>query len=149
MLTLKQATDTPVIAKTRELCQAMLNQESFQRLKSQMDAFMADEDTQAQYQALGDLQAELVAKKRSGMPLTEDEISGFEASRDALMANPVASGFLQVQEEMNKLQDTIITYVQKTFEMNRVPTSDEVDAEMNKGGCCGGGGGCGGGGCGC
>ena len=36
-----QAKESPVITKTRELCEVMVSQDSFKRLKAQVDAFLA------------------------------------------------------------------------------------------------------------
>jgi len=149
MVTLQQATDSPVIEQTKALCHAMLEQPSFMRLKEQLDAFMEDMDVQQLYQELGGKQQYLVDKQSRGVPLTNEEVSEFEAERASLLGNPVAAGFIEVQKEMNKLQETVSMFIQKTFEMGRVPTTDEVEYELKpKGGCCGGGCGSGGGGCG-
>jgi cell fate (sporulation/competence/biofilm development) regulator YlbF (YheA/YmcA/DUF963 family) len=139
---------TPLVAKIHELCETLLAQDHFQRLKGHIDAFMADTRAQYQYQALSDKQSTLMDKQRAGMALTEDEISDFEIEREALMNNGICQNFLQAQKEFKKLQDSLAAYVSLTLEHGRVPTQDEVDSEMRGGGgCCGGGCGSGGGGC--
>lgn len=132
--------DTPVIAKTRELCEALVAQESYRTLKGKLDAFMADSEAQAMYQALSDKQSMLVQKQESGSELTEEEIRDFEDQRERLLLHPVAGGFVEAQQGFEELRDTVVRYVTKSFELGRVPTADEVKP---KGGCCGGG--CGGG----
>jgi cell fate (sporulation/competence/biofilm development) regulator YlbF (YheA/YmcA/DUF963 family) len=143
---------TPFVQKLQELCQVLLSQEHFIRLKGQIDAFMADTRAQYMYQALTDKQGLLMDKQRSGMPLSDDEIRDFEVEREALMNNLVCQGFLTAQKELKKIQESVSTYVNLTLEHGRVPTQDEVDTEMRGGGGCCGGGGCGsgggGGGCG-
>ena len=149
-----QAKESPVITKTRELCEVLVSQDSFKRLKGQVDAFLADPKSQTQYQDLSELQSHLVGKQRSGMTLSQQEIDDFETARRELMANTVASGFIEAQRLMEKLQEEISSYVQLAFELGRAPTAEEVEADKKKGGCCGGGcgggggGGCGSGGCG-
>ncbi len=138
--------DTPVIAKTKALCEALVAQESYRTLKGKLDAFVEDQEAQLMYQALSDHQSRLVEKQESGVQLTEDEIREFEDKREKLLMHPVAGGFVEAQQGFEELRDTIVRYVTKTFELGRVPTDDEVKPQ---GGCCGGGGGCGGGGCGC
>jgi len=132
--------DTPVIAKTRELCEALVAQDRYKAMKAKLDAFMNDTQAQAMYQELSDKQSMLVQKQESGSDLTEEEIRDFEDQRERLLLHPVAGGFVEAQQGFEELRDTVVRYVTKTFELGRVPTADEVKP---KGGCCGGG--CGGG----
>jgi cell fate (sporulation/competence/biofilm development) regulator YlbF (YheA/YmcA/DUF963 family) len=145
-----ESAPTPFVQKTQELCETLLTQDHFKRMKGQIDAFMADSRAQYMYQALTEKQGTLMDKQRAGMPLSDDEIRDFEVEREALMNNLVCQGFLQAQKEFKKLQESLTAYVNLTLENGRVPTQDEVEKEMKgSGGCCGGGcGGGGGGGCG-
>ncbi|MCC5842656.1 MAG: YlbF family regulator [Verrucomicrobia bacterium] len=132
--------DTPVIAKTRELCEALVAQDSYKAMKAKLDAFMNDTQAQSMYQELSDKQSMLVQKQESGSDLTEEEIRDFEDQRERLLLHPVAGGFVEAQQGFEELRDTVVRYVTKSFELGRVPTADEVKPQ---GGCCGGG--CGGG----
>lgn len=134
---------SPVIEKTEELCQTILAQPSFQEIRAHIDAFTADAEAQNLYQELVDLQEELQAKQRRGVALAPDEITQFESGRDALFANPVGKAFVDAQQQLHALNDSINKYVSKTFELGRMPTEEDL---TSGGGCCGGGGG---GGCGC
>lgn len=136
--------DTPVITKTRELCETLLAQESYSRLKGKLDAFVSDEEAQRMYQELSARQSQLVQKQEQSGNLSEEEIQDFEDQRERLLMHPVAGGFVEAQQGFEELRDTIVRYVTKTFELGRVPSAEEV--EPKQGGCCGGG--CGGGGCG-
>lgn len=138
------AQDTPVIDKTKELCETLLAQDSYHHLKGKLDAFVNDQEAQALYQALSEKQSELVQKQEQTGNLTEEEIKAFEDQRERLLMHPVAGGFVEAQQGFEELRDTIVRYVTKSFELGRVPTADEV--APRQGGCCGGGGG---GGCGC
>jgi hypothetical protein len=53
------------------------------------------------------------------------------------MANPVARGFLDAQQQMHKTQETVMKFVSKTFELGRVPTMEDMQE-----GSCGTGCGC-------
>jgi hypothetical protein len=69
------------------------------------------------------------------------EVSDFEAKRDELFANPVARGFMDARELMHQLHHKINAHVSKTFELGRVPTAADFEAECcggHGGGCCGG-----------
>jgi cell fate (sporulation/competence/biofilm development) regulator YlbF (YheA/YmcA/DUF963 family) len=136
--------ETPVIEKTKELCETLLAQDSYKRLKGQLDAFVADDEAQKMYQDLSAKQSELVQKQEQTGNLTEEEISAFEDQRERLLMHPVAGGFVEAQQGFEELRETIVRYVTKSFELGRVPTAEEV--EPKQGGCCGGG--CGGGSCG-
>src|ERR1700682_6085129 len=94
--------ETSVMQKTKELCQAILDQPNMPSIRQRIDAFMGDEKTRAQYDGLMAKGQELQQKQQMSLPLTGEEISAFEQSRDALLKNPVARGFLDAQEEINK-----------------------------------------------
>jgi len=140
--------ETPLIEKTRELCAALVEMESYQRMKSQLDTFVSDPEAQQMYQALSQRQSELVQKQETTGDLTEEEIQEFEDQREKLLAHPVAGGFVSAQQGFEEMRDTVVRYITRTFELGRVPTEEE--AAPPKSGCCGGGGGgcgCGSGGC--
>ena len=129
--------ETPVIQKTKELCQAILDQPNMPSIRQRVDAFMADEKTRAQYDGLMTKGQALQQKQQLGTPLSNDEITDFEQHREAFVNNPVAKGFLDAQEEMNQLQQSLGKYVTKTFELGRVPGPEDLDS-----GSCGHGCGC-------
>lgn len=137
------STKTPIVEKMEELCQTLLDQPVFKNLKASLDTFMQDEGAQSQYQGLLEKQDLLQGKQQRGISLSPEEIDDFQKERDALLDNEVAKGFLDAQESIQELHDTLNRYLSKTIELGRVPEEDEV---KKSGGCCGGGGG---GGCGC
>src|SRR5258708_3918479 len=123
--------ETSVTQKTRELCQAILEQPNMQSIRQRIDAFMADEKTRGQYDGLMTKGQALQQKQQMSVPLTGEEVADFEQDRDALMTNPVARGFMDAQEEMHHTQESIQQYVPKTLELGRLPTEDE----MSEGSC--------------
>jgi cell fate (sporulation/competence/biofilm development) regulator YlbF (YheA/YmcA/DUF963 family) len=132
--------ETTITQKTRELCQAILDQPNMAALRQSIDAFMADDTSKAQYEDLMNKGQALQQKQESSMPLTGEEIAAFEEQREALLKNPVASAFLDAREEMQQVQQSILQYVGKTIELGRVPT--EEDLSEGEGGGCGSGCGC-------
>jgi len=130
--------ETPLIQKTRELCQTLLDQPNMQSIRRRIDAFMADEKTRDQYDGLMTKGQALQQKQQLATPLTGEEIADFEQHRDALLQNPVARGFLDAQEELQQVQQSIHQYVDKTLELGRLPTEQELSS-----GGCGHGCGCG------
>ena len=131
------AEESAVIQKTRELCQTLLDQPDVQSMRQRIDAFVADDRAKTQYDTLMTKGQALQQKQQLGTPLSNDEITDFEQHREAFVNNPVAKGFLDAQEEMNQLQQSLGKYVTKTFELGRVPGPEDFDS-----GSCGHGCGC-------
>ena len=129
--------ETQVNQKTKELCQAILDQPEMPSIRQRIDAFMADEPTRALYDGLMTKGQALQQKQQMSLPLTGEEISDFEQHREALLNNPVARGFMDAQEELHQVQESIQQYVIKTLELGRVPSEEEMDS-----GSCGHGCGC-------
>lgn len=129
--------DGPIIQKTRELCQTILDQPDMRSARERIQTFIADEKSRAQYDGLMAKGQALQEKQERSQPLSHEEISAFEKDRDALLSNPVARGFLNAQEELHHVHKSINEYVAKTLELGRLPT----DADLAEGGC--------GDGCGC
>ena len=128
-----------IIAKTRELCQAILDDSGMQSLRSDIDKFLDDDAAKTQYQNLVELSETLNHRQSQGVQLSDSEVSHFEEQREALMNNSVAKAFMDAQQQMHQVQDTVNKLVGKSIELGRVPELDE----LSSGECCGGGG------CGC
>jgi len=130
--------ETPVLQKTKELCQTLLDQPNMQSIRQRIDAFMADDQSRSQYEGVVNKGEVLQQKQQNALPLSGEEIAAFEQERDTLMRNPVARGFLDAQEELHEVQQSVQQYVSKTLELGRLPTDEEIN-----GGSCGHGCGCG------
>ena len=68
--------ETVITQKTRELCQAILDEPSMRTVRERIDTFMADEDTRAQYDGLVAKGQTLHQKQQTLVPLTGEEILG-------------------------------------------------------------------------
>ena len=132
---------TKVETKTRELCEAIIEHLQTGGIKQRIDTFLADDSARGAYESLMNKGQALQEKQHSGAVLEPAEISAFEKDREALLKNPVATGFLDAQEQMHELQHLVQKQVSKTIELGRIPTEDDLN--------CGDGGGCGSGSCGC
>ena len=128
-----------VETKTRELCEAIIDHIQSGGIKQRIDTFLADATARGQYESLMSKGQILQEKQHGGQTLEPTEISTFEKERDALLKNPVASAFLDAQEEMHELQHLVQKHVGKTIELGRVPTAED----LNGGSSCDGHGGCG------
>ena len=130
--------ETVILAKTRELCETIIKQPEFRSIRSRIEAFMENPEAQSRYQSVVGKGDALQQKQQAGMPLDGDEIAAFEKDREQLFSNPVAREFLDAQQEMHKIQESVMQYVGKTFELGRVPSAEEF-----AGGGCGPSCGCG------
>ncbi len=101
-------------------------------LRQSIDSFMADEQTRAQYDGLVAKGQALQQKQQMLVALTGEEISDFEQQRDSLLKNPVARGFLDAQQELHDVRESIHRHVNKTLELGRLPSEEELSE-----GCCG------------
>jgi len=130
--------ESTVVQKTRELCQAILDQPDLRSARQGIDAFMSDDAARAQYDGVMSKGQALQEKQQRSVPLTGEEISAFEKDKDALLKNPVARGFLDAQQEFHDVHKSINEYVSKTLELGRLPTEEDFES-----GECGHGCGCG------
>ena len=128
---------TKIEEKTRELCQTLIAQPEMQSIRKRIDIFQADTSARGQYELLMGKGQALHEKQHQGKTLESAEISDFEKSREALLANPVARGFLDAQEELNEIQQSIQKQISKTLELGRLPTAGDLEE-----GSCGHGCGC-------
>ncbi len=122
------AEETVFIRKTRELCQTLLDQPEFQSIRARIETFMANDGAKSQYQMVMEQGDSLQHKQQMGAPLDGGEIAEFEKNRDSLLANPVAREFIDAQQQMHKMQESVMQYVAKTFELGRVPTNDDFSS---------------------
>jgi len=127
---------TKVQTKTRELCEAIVEHIQTGGIKQRIDTFLSDATARGAYESLMSKGQALQEKQHGGQALEPAEISAFEKDRDALLKNPVAAGFLDAQEEMHELQHLVSKHVNKTIELNRVPTAEDLESSCgNHGGC--------------
>ncbi len=136
------ATESNVMAKTRELCDTISQDAEFLALQEQVERFLSDEPAKLAYQAAHEQGEELGQKQQAGVALSDIEIKQFEEARQALIDNEVTREFMAAQESFHTLQKTITKYVGMTLELGRVPEAEDMQEGEKKEGCCGGGCGC-------
>ncbi len=118
--------------KILELCQTIADHKDFKEMCSSINQFMEDEKGKFEFQTLNEMGSILQQKQQAGVEISAEEIGRFESLRDAVTGNEGAMKFMAAQEKVQKMQDHILRHIQKTFEMGRVPT----DEEMQDGMCC-------------
>jgi len=119
--------DGPILQKTRELCQTIVDQSDFQVLRRHIEAFLADESAKQQYRELAEKGEFLHHKQHQGVQLSPEEINDFERRREALVNNPIARDFLAAQQSVQNVQETIGRYVARTLELGRVPAAEDFE----------------------
>jgi cell fate (sporulation/competence/biofilm development) regulator YlbF (YheA/YmcA/DUF963 family) len=131
--------ESVITQKTKELCEAILAQPEIRSAFQRIESFVADDKSRAQYDSVMAKGQALHEKQHHSQQLTQEEISTFEKERDALLANPVARGFLEAQDQLQDIHKSVSKYVSKALELGSLPT----DADLEEHGGCGSGCGCG------
>ena len=129
--------ETPVIQKTKELCSTILSQPGYEEIKDSITTFLENDEARGMYEELCDKQEELSGKQQAGAPVTAEEEAAFAEMENKFVSMPIAANFIKAQQDMDKMEKAVSSYVRKTFELGRVPTNDDFQS----GGC--------GSGCGC
>jgi cell fate (sporulation/competence/biofilm development) regulator YlbF (YheA/YmcA/DUF963 family) len=127
--------DAAVLQKTRELCQAILDQPTFSAAWQNVATFVDNEQARAQYHQVINQGEELHRKQHDGQTLSPAEVAAFEDSRGQLLQNPVARAFLDAQEHMRQVHQTVNDYVAKTLELGRLPAAEDFETESCGEGC--------------
>jgi len=125
-----------VVEKTRELCSTILAQPGMGSIRQNIDSFMADEKSKADYESLMAKGQALHEKQHRSLPLSGEEVGEFEKHRETVLNNPVARGFLDAQEALHHLQESIQTQISKTLELGRLPSAEDLEGSCGHGcGC--------------
>lgn len=117
-----------VLDKTRELCETIVSQPDFQALRRTVETFLADDGARTLYQTLADKGQDLHHRQHQGVQLSREEIDQFEQERENLMRNDVVRGFLEAQQQMQQVQETVGRYVMKAMELGRTPEEDDFQS---------------------
>ena len=134
--------DSAIMEKTKDLCGAIAQDIEFVALQGHVERFLEDDAAKLQYQSVHEKGEELHQKQQAGVELGEREIKDFEEARTQLLENDVARDFMDAQQNLQTLQQTISKYVGMTMELGRVPEPADMEQADGGGGCCGGGCGC-------
>jgi cell fate (sporulation/competence/biofilm development) regulator YlbF (YheA/YmcA/DUF963 family) len=129
------AANGAVLQKTLELCETIVAQSEFLTLRKHLDAFMADEGLKARYEELAEQSAALQHQQHHGQTPDAKEVSDFEAKRDAFLENPTARSFLNAQQSMRDMRETVTRYVTRTFELGHVPSEEDFGGCGCNSGC--------------
>jgi cell fate (sporulation/competence/biofilm development) regulator YlbF (YheA/YmcA/DUF963 family) len=124
-----------VLEKTRELCNTILAQPNMGSIRANIDRFMADGKAREDYESLMSKGQALHEKQHRSLPLTGEEVGDFEKQREAVLSNPVSRGFLDAQEALQHIQETVRSHVSKTLELGRMPAAEDFESCGCDSGC--------------
>jgi cell fate (sporulation/competence/biofilm development) regulator YlbF (YheA/YmcA/DUF963 family) len=128
-------TENTIDLKTRELCEAIAAHPDFRTSHQRVEAFMANDQARGQYESLMAKGQALQEKQQQAQQPNDAEIADFEKSREALLGNPVARGFLDAQQELHHLQHSIQKQIAKTLELGRAPGPEDFADDSCGHGC--------------
>jgi len=118
--------DSPVVQQTRSLCQTILEQPEYRSIRQRILDFQSDDSAVALYRSLADKQSQLQQKQQEGKELTDAEIDDFERDRQQFFNNPVASDFMEAQQEMHEVKKAVTQILTRAMELGRVPDPEEL-----------------------
>jgi len=126
-----------IAEQTDVLCETIVSQSGFKKLHSKIEAFMNDEKLKYEYGLLNERGGLLQQKQEHGVEIKPEEFEEFEKMREEFMANPVATAFLEAQEEVQDIQNRIYQHLAKSFELGRKPDQGDFDFCSDGFGNCG------------
>ena len=118
--------DSPVQQKIRDLCQAIVDHPEFGEILQRNLSFQADSALQQQLQQLNETMAQLQEKQQQGQPLTESEMAAFEQLRSDFLKQPLATAYVEAQQEVQAVRKVVGQYVSRTFELGRMPQKEDL-----------------------
>jgi len=101
------STESSVMEKTRELCEAIVADAAFQTMHADVETFLGDDSAREAYKSVHEKGAELQDKQRIGVELTAQEMTDFELAREELLQNQTVTAFMQAQQELQMLQKQV------------------------------------------
>src|SRR3569833_2648483 len=99
--------DSLITDKTRDLCQAILDQPEMRSARQAIDKFVAADKARAQYEGLMAKGQALQQKQQRSEQLSGEEIAAFEKEREAVLNNPKTHNNQKTQEEMHHVHQSI------------------------------------------
>lgn len=134
-----QSGKSPIIEMTEKLCATILEQPEYKEISEKINKFSADEHAKQLYQSVYEHQMRLQEKQMQGLPITEEETEAFQTEYEALLELETARGFIEAQQMIEEIEQTIQSYIANTIKLGRVPRPED----FIQGGACGCGGSCG------
>lgn len=117
----------------KDLCQAILDDPSLKDVLGSIDAFMADDGAKALFTDMQSMGESLQTKQQAGLELSAGEVEEYNKARDKMLENPLAKSFVEAQEKIGSVHQTIGSWVGMVFELGRMPTDEEFEGHCGPG----------------
>ena len=122
--------------KAKELCQALVEDPELKPLFGAIDRFMEDDAAKELFTEMQSKAEGLQMKQQAGLELTAGEVEEYNKARDTMLDSEVAKGFVDAQEAIHGVHETIGRWVSLSFELGRMPTEEEFKGHCGEGcGC--------------
>ena len=117
----------------KALCQSLLDDPELKDVFGAIDAFMADDAAKEAFTAMQNKAETLQMKQQSGLELSAGEVEDYNKTRDAMLDNEVAKAFVDAQERINSVHQTVGSWMSMVFEFGRMPTEEELKGHCGSG----------------
>ena len=131
------AASSAIEAKIQDLCAAIAADSSVVAARENAEAFLADENAVDLYREVMNLGRSLESRHRQGESIPDSDIQEFEDLQAKADTHEGIRAFNEAQGVLQEIASKVNTFVTKTLEKGRVPTSDEVTATKGCGEGCG------------
>jgi cell fate (sporulation/competence/biofilm development) regulator YlbF (YheA/YmcA/DUF963 family) len=119
------STEADYMAKAKELCQSLLEDPNLKEVFSSIDSFMEDDEAKGLFSEMQTKGESLQMKQQSGVELTAGEVEEYNKIREKMLENDTANAFVQAQESIQSVHQTLGNWVSLVFENGRMPTDEE------------------------
>lgn len=123
--------------KAKELCRALVEDPELKPLFGAIDRFMEDEAAKELFTEMQSKAEGLQMKQQAGLELTAGEVEEYNKARDKMLDCEVAKGFVEAQEAIHGVHETIGSWVSLSFELGRMPTEEEFEGHCGSNCGCG------------
>jgi cell fate (sporulation/competence/biofilm development) regulator YlbF (YheA/YmcA/DUF963 family) len=127
------ATVTDYKDTAKDLCQALLEDEKLKGVFASIDAFMENDASKELFSEMKTRGEELQTKQQAGIELTAGEVEEYNKLREKMLDDPAAKGFVDAQESIQSVHQTIGNWVSLVFENGRMPTEEEFAGHCGPG----------------
>ncbi|MFT4546316.1 MAG: cell fate (sporulation/competence/biofilm development) regulator YlbF (YheA/YmcA/DUF963 family) [Verrucomicrobiales bacterium] len=114
--------------KTKELCEAILEDPKLKAAFTDIESFLENETAKEAFSSMQEKGQALQAKQQAGIELTAGEVEEFNKIREGVEGNKEASAFMEAQELMHQVQTSVNSWIGMTMELGRVPTEEDFKA---------------------
>ena len=117
----------------KDLCQALLEDEKLKGVFASIDAFMENDPSKELFSQMQTKGEELQTKQQAGIELTAGEVEEYNKLREKMLDDPAAKAFVEAQESIQSVHQTIGSWVSLVFENGRMPTEEEFAGHCGPG----------------